>query len=254
MEIINDILIQAIIKFRIGFKKGELIMFHILVVEDDIDLNRLISHSLEIEGFKTKSVTDGAEALLLIKAQQYDLILLDIMIPNLNGIELLQKIRVQANTPVCIISSKTQDADKVLGLGLGADDYVTKPFSMIELIARVRALLRRSFIDKESKSKDLSFDDLTLKEETHEFFIKGRPVPLTKTEFEVMKLFISNPYKVFSKSKIFRIVWKGEYLSDDNNVMVMIRRLRIKIEDNPSDPKYIKTIWGIGYKLGDDEN
>lgn len=232
--------------------EGDIKMYTILVVEDDLDLNKLISDTLNLEGYKVKEAYDGYEAKNMLEQNTFDLVLLDLMIPKLNGLDILQSLRKKANTPVCIISSKRMDSDKVLGLGLGADDYLTKPFSISELIARVKALLRRSVLYTRNMTEDLRFEDLVLKEETHEFYVRNKLVPLSKMEFQVMKLLMENPYKVYSKSRIFRLVWKGEFVRDDNNVMVMIRRLRKKIEVDSSNPKYIKTVWGIGYKLGEE--
>ncbi|HEX3043956.1 MAG TPA: response regulator transcription factor [Bacillota bacterium] len=228
----------------------------ILIIEDDIEINQLVTKYLNKEGFDTDSVFNGREALSHISNQDYQLIILDLMLPKVDGQEVLRKIRETKTTPVIILSAKDREIDKILGLGLGADDYITKPFTIGELIARVKAQLRRymEFNPDNSGfgSKVLKYGDLELDTGTYEVTVGGQKKPLTAKEFAILKLFLSNPTCVFSKSQIFQAVWQEESMSDDNTVMVHINRLRTKIERDPSNPVYLQTVWGFGYKLGEE--
>jgi DNA-binding response OmpR family regulator len=223
----------------------------ILVAEDDREINRLIAEALRREGYAAFCAHDGAEALRLLAAERYQMVVLDLMMPGVDGYEVLRRIRGEGDTPVLILSAKGSETDKIAGLGLGADDYMSKPFGVGELVARVRAQLRR-YLAHAPEARDaivLRCGDIALNAQTYEVTVGGRPVSLTAKEFEILKLFMRNPKQVFTKSQLFRGVWGEEYLSDENTVMVHIRRLREKIEDDPSDPKNILTVWGIGYKL-----
>lgn len=229
---------------------------NILVVEDDREINQLVSRYLQKEGYEIHSAFDGQEALGFIEHNTYNLIVLDLMLPVMDGFEVLRRIREKGVTPVLILSAKSEDPDKIIGLGLGADDYVTKPFSMGVFIARVKALLRRSLYfqeKKEEKREVLQYKGLTLNLSTCMAAVGDKPISLTAKEFELLKLFLTNPTRVFTKSQLFQAVWKDDYITDDNTVMVHIRKLRKKIEKDPSDPKYIQTVWGFGYKLGEGE-
>lgn len=224
----------------------------VLVVEDDKEINRLVSDNLSKEGFFVFSAYDGAEALKIIGEHSFQMVILDLMLPKVDGYEVLWKVREYGNTPVLILSAKCQETDKIIGLGLGADDYLTKPFGVGELNARVKAQLRRYLRfspEGEKKAETIKHLDIELNTCTYEVIIGGKPVALTAKEFEILKLFMSHPKKVFTKNQLFRIIWGEEFLKDENTVMVHIRRLREKIEIDPSNPKYIQTIWGIGYKL-----
>ncbi len=228
---------------------------NILVVEDDNEINRLIADSLKKEGYFVRSCYDGDEALSTLKQEQYQLVILDIMLPKVDGYEVLRKVREKGNTPVIILSAKNQETDKIIGLGLGADDYLTKPFGVGELMARVKAQLRRYIHYSSENKKGLEIVrhlDIELDPGTYEVKIGGTYIALTAKEFEILKLFLSHPKKVFTKNQIFRTIWGGDFLKDENTVMVHIRRLREKIEKDPSDPKYIQTVWGIGYKLAEE--
>ncbi|HEX7064371.1 MAG TPA: response regulator transcription factor [Bacillales bacterium] len=227
----------------------------ILVVEDDQDLNRLITSSLKREAFQVEQAYDGEMAKDIITSGEFDLVILDLMIPYIDGLELLRIIRQTQQIPVLILSAKAEDTDKIVGLGLGADDYMTKPFSMSELIARVKAHLRRYlhfYQDGPDAVHHLQYGDLELHLDTYQCTVNHTTVDLTAKEFEILKLLMENPRKVFTKAQIFERVWKEDYITDENTVMVHIRRLRKKIEREPSNPRIIQTVWGIGYKLGEE--
>ena len=223
----------------------------ILVAEDDLEINRLITEHLSREGYSVTAVHSGEEAAGKLASNAFDLIILDLMLPKLDGYEVLYRIRSKGNIPVLILSAKCTETDKIIGLGLGADDYMTKPFGVGELTARVRALLRRSVKQPADIGNTVLIRhlDIEMNTETFEVLVAGRPVTLTAKEFDILKLFMQNPRRVFTKAQLFNAIWKDEYLKDENTVMVHIRRLREKIESNPSDPRYIQTVWGIGYKL-----
>lgn len=226
----------------------------ILIVDDEKEIRDLISIYMINEGFKTIKCLNGLEALDIISTKDIDLIILDIMMPKMDGIEACLKIREQRNMPIIMLSAKSEDMDKIFGLTTGADDYVTKPFNPLELIARVKSQLRRykKFnVSAESiKNKDIiEIDDLTINTATHEVKVNNTLVKLTPREFDILLLLSKNRGIVFSIEKIYELVWKEDFLQSDNTIMVHIRKIREKIEDKPRDPKYIKTVWGVGYKI-----
>ncbi len=226
----------------------------ILLVEDDKDISELVKNHLGQENFTVLTVFDGEEALALLKKNEVDLILLDLMLPKLSGMEFLKQIRTTRLIPVLIISAKGSDIDKVLGLGFGADDYISKPFSMVELTARVHAAIRRAtqYLPLENVSTSvLYFKELSLDFKTFSALVKGKNVQLTSKEFHILKLFMTNKNRVFTKEQIYHFIWEDDYYGNENVINVHIRRLRKKIEEDPSNPQYIRTIWGIGYKLGE---
>ncbi|MEC0257012.1 Sensory transduction protein regX3 [Paenibacillus sp. GM2FR] len=228
----------------------------ILLVEDDNDIHQLIESQLQQEDYSVVSARDGEEALAQFQSEKFDLILLDLMLPKINGMELLKQIRGTSKVPVLIISAKGSDLDKALGLGFGADDYISKPFSMIELTARVQAAIRRATLYAETDSKPakppvLNYQDLVLDLHSFSVKVKGNNVPLTSKEFHILKLLMTNHSRVFTKEQIYQLIWKDDYYGNENVINVHIRRLREKIEVDPSNPQYIRTIWGIGYKLGE---
>ncbi|AKG35623.1 response regulator transcription factor [Paenibacillus durus] len=231
----------------------------ILVVEDDLEICQLVAHALVKEGYRVDTVHNGADTFHRFKHGSYDLIVLDIMLPGMDGLEVLRRIREEYQVPVLILSAKDTEVDKILGLGLGADDYLTKPFLVGELLARVKANLRRYlyFQPKEGDkaSSVLTYNGLKLDCNTFEVNVHGQSIPLTSKEFSILKLLMSEPQRVFTKSQIFEHVWDESYSLevDDNTVMVHIRRLRTKIEADPSNPDYIQTVWGIGYRLSGKE-
>jgi len=224
----------------------------ILVVEDDISVNKMIREYLEKENYIVTSAYEGQEGLLSLQKQSYNLIILDIMMPKLNGIEVLKKIRSDNTVPILIVSAKDKDVEKVLGLELGADDYITKPFSMIELSARVKAMIRRSTSYlAEQKEDKVSYKDLIIDVDNYLVEKDGNLLNLTSKEFEILKLFLKNPKSVFTKAQIYNFVWNEDYYDDENVINTHISRLRAKLNDNSTEFIYIKTIWGIGYKLND---
>ncbi|AKN31002.1 PhoP family transcriptional regulator [Clostridium carboxidivorans P7] len=223
----------------------------ILIVEDDEEINNLIFHTLKKEGYDIVQFFDGKEAVEKYN-NSFNLVILDLMLPYVDGIEVLRQIRTVNNAPVIILSAMDEETDRIIGLGMGADDYMVKPFSTRELVARVKAQLRRYVYYNEDKHNSLlTYDKLKLDTSNYKVFKENRELNLTPIEFELLKFFLENPDRVFTKAQIFNNVWKNEYVNDDNTVMVHIKRLRNKIEDNPNNPKYIITVWGIGYKLGE---
>jgi len=225
---------------------------HILLVEDDEAIREMVSNYLTMEGFHVTTVTNGEEALQNCLQKTFDLVILDIMIPKLNGLEVLKIIRDQAALPIIIMSAKDSDVDKALGLGLGADDYIAKPFSMLEFSARVKAVIRRATkysSQAEQKQEVLEIDNLKIDIVNFSITKSGQDIKLTSKEFSILKLFVTNRHRVFTKEQIYQTIWKDAYYGDENIINVHIRRLREKIEDDPSHPHYIKTLWGIGYKF-----
>lgn len=228
--------------------------FSILIVEDETDIREMIEEALTQPEYTIYTAGDGQEALEFLRKNDFiDLIILDLMLPRVNGMTVLKKVREGNTVPILILSAKDGEYEKVLGLEYGADDYITKPFSVMELQARVKAFLRRTTVyhtKAENRESSITIGDLTI--ETEDLVVKKRgvPVSLTAKEFEILKLFANHPEKVYTKVSIYQEVWDDEFLHDDNVINVTIRRLREKIEDQPSDPRYIKTVWGIGYKLG----
>ncbi|MGY3777268.1 response regulator transcription factor [Isobaculum melis] len=230
----------------------------ILIIEDDVDISQMIEERLLKEGYQVFCAYDGEEALTLFHQQTIHFILLDLMMPKLDGMQFLQEIRKEHTTPVMIISAKDSEIDKALGLGFGADDYLTKPFSMLELVARVQATLRRVSQYQVGEVKQVQKEAEVIKIgaleiEKLSFSVKknGEALKLTSKEFNILDLLVSSPKQVFTKAQIYEHVWAESYYGDENVINVHMRRLREKIEDEPSKPVYIQTIWGIGYKLGD---
>ncbi|SFE11193.1 DNA-binding response regulator, OmpR family, contains REC and winged-helix (wHTH) domain [Paenibacillus catalpae] len=228
----------------------------ILLIEDDIDISQLIESHLKQENYNVYTAYDGEEAELLFRQEKFDLILLDLMLPKISGMDLLKQIRETSVVPVLIISAKGSDLDKALGLGFGADDYISKPFSMIELTARVQAAIRRStqyseVDNKPEETRAITYKDLTLDLHTFSAIVGGKSMQLTAKEFHILKLFLTNRSRVYTKEQIYQLIWEDDYYGNENVINVHIRRLREKIEEDPSSPRYIKTIWGIGYKLGE---
>lgn len=230
---------------------------NLLIIEDDIEINELLKSFLEGEGYCVTSAFDGKSALEFYQNNHFDLILLDLMIPKISGLSVMKRIRSNSIVPIIIISARDSDSDKTIGLGLGADDYITKPFSMTEVLARIKAQIRRTtqYATNKTVYNDtntiLKINDITINLDKYTVHKKGIKLELTNKEFQILKLLVQNPQKVYTKAQIYSNVWKDNYISDENAVNVHISRLRTKIEDDPKNPKYILTVWGIGYKLGD---
>ena len=226
----------------------------ILVAEDDKDIRNLLKINLKENGYNVIAAKDGKEAWDMMQTQTIHLAILDVMMPILDGFSLLRKIRESSTIPVVFLTARTDDIDKVLGLGLGADDYLAKPFSMAELLARVGAQLRRSnvyFSQKEKASVILTYRDLSIDMDKCCAYKDGKLIELGAKEYKLFLFFMEHPEKVFTKRQLYQAVWDGEYYDDDNTVMVHISRIRNRIETDPQKPKYLKTIRGIGYKLHD---
>lgn len=221
----------------------------VLVVDDEKLIVKGIRFSLEQEGMEVSCAYDGEEALDMAKENEYDIILLDIMLPKMNGLEVCQQIREFSSVPIVMLTAKGEDMDKILGLEYGADDYITKPFNILEVKARIKAIMRRASKaeSKEEKAKVVQVGDLKLDCESRRVFIGQKEINLTAKEFDVLELLVFNPNKVYSRENLLNIVWGYEYPGDVRTVDVHIRRLREKIETNPSDPKYVHTKWGVGY-------
>ena len=224
-------------------------MAKILVVDDEKLIVKGIRFSLEQDGMEVDCAYDGEEALEKAKAGEYDIILLDLMLPKMDGLEVCQQIREFSNVPIVMLTAKGEDMDKILGLEYGADDYITKPFNILEVKARIKAIMRRAGKNatQETKAKVVEVGELRLDCEGRRVFIGTREINLTAKEFDVLELLVFNPNKVYSRENLLNIVWGYEYPGDVRTVDVHIRRLREKIESNPSEPKYVHTKWGVGY-------
>ena len=233
-------------------------MYNILVVDDDKEIVNAIEIYLSQEGYHIIKAYDGEEALEKIKENEIHLIILDIMMPNKDGIETLQEIRKDKTIPVIMLSAKSEDYDKISGLNTGADDYVTKPFNPLELIARVKSNIRRyvdfshTNVKNEAKTrKRLTTGALEMDDETKKVTVDGKEIKLTATEYNILKFLLENKGKVYSIEQIYENVWNEESYGAENIIAVHIRHIREKIEINPKEPKYLKVIWGIGYKIED---
>ncbi|MFD0868130.1 response regulator transcription factor [Paenibacillus residui] len=224
----------------------------ILLVDDEKEIVDLLEIYLKNDGYQLLKAYNGLEALNILESHVVDLIILDIMMPKMDGIQACLKIREQRNMPIIMLSAKSQDMDKITGLSMGADDYVTKPFNPLELMARVKSQLRRYKrlnTPSDAKAEEIEIDDLTINVATHEVKVDGREVKLTPREFSILELLARNRGMVFSIEKIYERVWKEAFFESENTVMVHIRKIREKIEDNPRKPRFIKTVWGVGYKI-----
>ena len=228
----------------------------ILVVDDDKEIANSVAKILEKEGYICKIANDGVSALEIVMQEHIDLILLDIMMPKLDGLSATMKIREKKNIPIIILSAKTEDSDKILGLSMGADDYISKPYNSMELVARVKAQLRRYLYLGSAKTTSMDKNDsmivvggLELDKNSKLVIVDGKEERLTATEYKILKLLMENPGRVFSAEEIYERVWREEAYAVENTVMVHIRRIREKIEINSKEPKYLKVVWGIGYKI-----
>ena len=224
----------------------------ILVIDDDVQLCELIRKYLELNQYEVCLMHNGEEGLKKSLDNDYQLVVLDIMLPGKNGFEVLSELRKESNVPVLMLTAKDSEVDKVSGLRMGADDYLTKPISMNEFVARVQSLIRRyTYLASPDQDFDrLEFDRLSISRATREVLVEDRLIQLTAKEFDLLYFLAENAGRVFTKKQIYNQVWNEEYAFDDNNIMVHIRRLRKKIEPDIENPAYIQTVWGVGYKFG----
>lgn len=221
----------------------------VLVVDDEKLIVKGVRFSLEQDGMEVDCAYDGEEALEKIRANTYDIILLDIMLPKLDGFQVCQQVREFSDVPILMLTAKGDDMDKILGLEYGADDYITKPFNILEVKARIKAITRRTGKAAKQKKDEsvINVLDMTLDTDSKRLHIAGKEINLTSKEFDVLELLVKNPDKVYSREKLLGLVWGSQYPGDVRTVDVHIRRLREKIESNPSEPKYVHTKWGVGY-------
>ena len=231
---------------------GGFIMYNILVCDDDKDIVEAIDIYLSKDGYNVFKAYDGVEAMEMLKKQEIQLLLIDVMMPRLDGLRATLKIRENSGIPIIILSAKSEDSDKIIGLDVGADDYITKPFNPLELTARVKSQLRRytKLGSMEApKSSIYVTGGLEVDDERKEVTVDGEPVKLTPYEYNILLLLIKHPGRVFNIEQIYESVWNEEAIAADNTVAVHIRHIREKIEINPKEPRYLKVVWGVGYKI-----
>ena len=226
---------------------------NILVCDDDKHIVEAIEIYLKNEGYNIYKAYDGVEAIEVLNKEDSQLLIIDIMMPRMDGIHAILKIRETSSIPIIFLSAKSEDTDKILGLNMGADDYITKPFNPLELVARVKSQLRRytSFgsAKEEKNLSEYTVGGLTINDETKEVFVEGEPVKLTPIEYSILLLLVQNQGKVFSINQIYENIWNEDAIGADNTVAVHIRHIREKIEINPKEPRYLKVVWGVGYKI-----
>ena len=228
-------------------------LYNILVCDDDKEIVEAIEIYLSQEGYRILKAYDGEEVLKILKTEKVDLLIIDVMMPKLDGIRTTLKIREKENMPIIILSAKSEDADKILGLNIGADDYMTKPFNPLELTARVKSQLRRytqlgSSVEQEDQAI-YTAGGLSINDDLKEVTVDGEPVKLTPIEYNILLLLMKNQGKVFSIDQIYENIWNENAIGVDNTVAVHIRHIREKIEINPKEPRYLKVVWGVGYKI-----
>ena len=221
----------------------------ILVCDDDKEIVEAIDIYLQQEGYQVLKAYDGEEALEILKEKEVHLLIIDVMMPRLDGIRATLKIREESSIPIIILSAKTEDADKILGLNIGADDYVEKPFNPLELVARVKSQLRRYTQLGNAAENDASVGGLSINDDLKEVTVDGETVKLTPIEYNILLLLVKNQGKVFSINQIYESIWNEDAIGADNTVAVHIRHIREKIEINPKEPRYLKVVWGVGYKI-----
>lgn len=229
-------------------------MYTILVCDDDKEIVEAIEIYLSQEGYKVLKAYDGEQALKVLGEEKVDLLVIDVMMPRLDGIRATLKIREKLSIPIIILSAKSEDSDKILGLNIGADDYVTKPFNPLELVARVKSQIRRytklgSTAGAGEQEAVYTVGGLSINDDLKEVTVDGEVVRLTPTEYDILLLLVKNQGKVFSIDQIYENIWNEEAIGADNTVAVHIRHIREKIEINPKDPRYLKVVWGVGYKI-----
>lgn len=229
-------------------KRG--VMSTVLIVDDEKDIVNALEIYLKPEGYDILKAYDGKEAVKTVKENSVDLVLMDIMMPNMDGIQATSEIREFSNVPIIFLSAKSEDTDKILGLNIGADDYVTKPFNPSEVVARVKSQLRRyTTLGAHTSVKLLVNGSIEMNDDEKIVKVDGNVISLTPVEYDILKLLLENPGKVFSSSDIYEKIWNEPFMSGENTVAVHIRHLREKVEINPSEPRYIKVVWGRGYKM-----
>lgn len=228
-------------------------MAKILVCDDDKDIVEAIDIHLTQEGYEVLKAYDGDEAIKVLKRNEVDLLIMDVMMPRLDGIRATLKIRENMSLPIIILSAKSEDADKILGLNIGADDYITKPFNPLELVARVKSQLRRytqlGSTARSDNQSEFRTGGLVIRDDLKEVTVDGEKVKLTPIEYNILLLLVKNQGKVFSINQIYENIWNEEAIGADNTVAVHIRHIREKIEINPKEPRYLKVVWGVGYKV-----
>lgn len=234
----------------------------ILLVEDDAEISEMLKNYLETENYEVVCAFDGEEACRKFDSVHFHLVLLDLMIPKITGMDVMRHIRKSSFVPVIILSAKDTESDKTLGFALGADDYITKPFSVVEALARIKANIRRAMqydntepqpaVSGKTEEEVITVGELTMNLSNYTLAKNGKPVELTAKEFEILKLLMQNPKKVYTKEQLYSLVWNDAYFGDENAVNVHISRLRNKIEEDSRNPRYVLTVWGIGYKLGNE--
>ncbi len=235
-----------------GVGGDALVAKRILIVDDEPMIVKGLKYSLEQDGYETESAYDGEEAVNAFFAGKFDLVLLDVMLPGMGGIEVCQRIREKSDVPIIMLTAKGEDMDKILGLEYGADDYMTKPFNILEVKARIKTIFRRTaMMMRESDAKVLKVRDMVINLNNRSVTIGDKEVNLTAKEFDLLQLFVSNRGKVFSRESLLETIWKYDYLGDLRTVDVHIRRLREKVEKNPAQPEFIFTKWGVGYYFTD---
>jgi DNA-binding response OmpR family regulator len=224
---------------------------NVLVVEDDGDINALLCSILTKQGYNARAAYSGTEAKIYIENYNYDIILLDLMLPGIKGEDLIAEIRKIKIMPIIVISAKSDQKDKINVLKIGADDFICKPFDIYEVIARVEAQLRRytQFSNSKISDKKLKYKNIVLDMEMREVLVKGKPLTLTVREFDILELLMTSPKKVFTRANLFETVWDSEFIDDDNTINVHMSNLRSKLAQVDSETKYIQTVWGIGFKL-----
>ena len=231
-------------------------MYNILVCDDEKDIVSALKIYLTSNGYRVYEAYDGQEAVDIIRNEDIQLVLMDVMMPKMDGIQAMVKIREISNVPVILLTAKSEDTDKVLGLMVGADDYVTKPFNPVEVQARVKSQLRRylQLGGGLQKQECITIGPISMDDRSKEVYLDGELVSLTRTEYDILKLLMENPGQVFSPNQIYEKVWKDEAFGTENTVAVHIRHLREKIEINPAEPRYLKVVWGRGYKMEGDSD
>lgn len=225
----------------------------VLIIDDEPEIRDIVQIFLKNEGYDVLEAEDGEQGLKLLQKEPVDLVILDVMMPRLGGIQTCLKIRENGNTPIIMLSAKNEDMDKILGLTSGADDYLSKPFNPLELVARVKSQLRRMKMSEtqvqDKQQHEIAIGELSIHIPNHQVMLQGKEISLTPLEFGILELLATHRGQVFSVDKIYETIWKDPVMQSDKTVMVHIRNLRDKLKDNPREPKYIKTVWGVGYKV-----